>query len=545
MGCFYKCKFRLYSDENYTEQVFEQDIKIPVAAFDGTIPPGVNATSSNYDYFARFLTNNSELLFVGGLTWGGYQGVNPSLYMPLAQSGNYNSEDANNKYPEIEFPKGLKLRRRGVLGDSLVTGEYFISSDGNELWWGNADFLWGKHVNLFNGCNSLVCTSMANGLLGGDYAIFKVSAAGPPWRSILYGNSYSDQAFIDVLNQYTKPIFSAEPYLEIPESAPGGLGDGTFNFESTPIDFQGLPSIGAFDTGMIDLYVPSAGQLAALSNYLWAGAFDPNNFKKILANPMDAIIGLSIVPVSSSEIGTKPSTLSVGNISTGLSMSKASRQYVSVDCGSISVLPKYGAYLDFAPHSKLQLFLPYIGYVNISPDDCMNGSISVKYTVDILSGTCVAQVKCNDHVLYEYSGQCSCSCPVTAGQYQNISLTALKVAGSVGSAVLGGAAGIATGLENASNAIISSAKPEISRSGGFGGSSGLMGHQVPYLILTIPRMCRPGEQNAMIGYPAFVTKTVSDLSGYIQVDTVHLAGVPATEEEQSEIIDLLKSGVFV
>ena len=338
-----------------------------------------------------------------------------------------------------------------------------------------------------------------------------------------------------------------DPYEEVGDSEPGGYGDGTFDFTSTDIDFQGVPSIGAYNTGMISMYVPSAAQLGSLSSYLWAGAFDPDNFKKLVADPMDTIIGLSIVPLTAAQIGTTGATLMVGNISTGLSMPKATSQYVVVDCGSVSVLPKYGAYLDYAPYAKLQLFLPYIGYINISPDDVMGSSIAVKYTVDILSGTCVAQVKCGGHVLYEMSGSCSCACPVTAGQYQNIALTALRTVGSIAGMVAAPTpAGIAGGLEDVANSVIASAKPDVQRSGGFGGSSGLMGHQIPYLILTIPKMCKPGDQNKYIGYPSYVTTPLDSITGYVEIDAIHLTAIPgASDDDIQEIDSLLKSGVFL
>lgn len=360
-----------------------------------------------------------------------------------------------------------------------------------------------------------------------------------------------DQRYVPIHEYFanlTPIIHNTDPY------APGGIsepdaGDGTFDFTSQPVDFQNAPSIGAYDTGMITIYVPSASELRSLASYLWAGAFDLENFRKLVADPMDAIIGLSILPVTAAEIGVTGSTLVVGNISTLLSMPRANRQYVVIDCGTVQILPKWGAYLDFAPYSKLQLFLPYIGFVDISPDDCMNGTISVKYTVDILSGTCVAQVKCKDHVLYEFSGTCSCSCPVTAGQYQNILLGAFRMAGALGSmagaAVMNNIPGTANAITEAANTVLDSVKPTISRSGGFGGSSGLMGHQFPYLILTVPRLCLPERQNQMIGYPSYVTKTLGDITGFCKIDVAHLAGIPASEDEQNEILELLKEGVYL
>ena len=376
------------------------------------------------------------------------------------------------------------------------------------------------------------------------------NSSAPPYYALSVFQNYTDVRITEYIQDIVLDhVPGGDPY------APGGIsepeaGEATFDFTSEPIDFQDAPAIGAYDTGMVSLYVPTAANLQSLASYLWAGAFDVNNFRKLVADPMDVIIGLSIVPLTATQIGTTSATLMVGNISTTVSMPRANKQYVVVDCGTINILPKWGAYLDFAPYSKLQLFLPYIGYVDISPDDCMNTTISVKYVIDILSGSCVAQVKCSDHVLYEYSGTCSCPCPVTAGQYQNVVMGALRGIGAVAAIAGGYSSGnvgaAMSGLNEAISTVRDSVKPEVSRSGGFGGSSGLMGHQTPYLVLTIPRLCIPGEQEKMIGYPSFVTSLLGDLTGFCAIETIHISGIAgASTDDLDEIDTLLKRGVFL
>lgn len=354
---------------------------------------------------------------------------------------------------------------------------------------------------------------------------------------------YEPRLFLAVADAAQIHVGNIDPYSGAGESEPGAE-EATFDFDSTGIDFGTPPTITA--AGMVELYIPSTSDLASLAQYLWAGSFDPDNFKKLFADPMDAIIGLQIVPVTATEIGTTPDTLYVGNISTGLSMPKASRQYVPVDCGSLSIPRRLGSYLDYSPHTEMQLYLPYIGFVDISPDDCMGGTVSVKYMVDIIGGTCVAQVKCNSHVLYEYAGACSCQVPVSAGQYQNIVLGAVRGAIGLTSGVLGAAGGgLFSGLSEAADAAMSMTKPKIQRSGGFGGSSGLMGHQTPYIIYTVPRLIVPGRQNNFIGYPSYITRTLGDLTGYTQIDSIHLSGIPASQSEQAEIEQLLQEGVYL
>ena len=112
------------------------------------------------------------------------------------------------------------------------------------------------------------------------------------------------------------------------------------------------------------------------------------------------------------------------------------------------------------------------------------------------------------------------------------------------SGVSGAYGGIVSGIQDAANAALSMVKPDVSRSGSFGGSAGLMGIQYPYLVLTIPRMCTPGRQNTYLGYPSFVTAALSSVVGFASVEITHLEGMSATDEEVSEIIGLLEEGVI-
>lgn len=355
---------------------------------------------------------------------------------------------------------------------------------------------------------------------------------------------------------------SVEPFIEsedpyeagVGESTGSGPGDGTFDFSSTDIPIPPLPAISAVDTGFINILKPSEAEMKALASYMWSGAFDLNNFKKIMANPIDAIIGLSIIPTAGAYPQAIPSTLVVGNISTGLSMPKCTSQFYENDCGTIQIPPKWGSYLDYSPYSKLSLYLPYVGIVPISSDDCMRGSIKVVYHVDILSGTCIVFVYCvsnrgtNGHTLYTFTGNCSCPVPVTSGQYMNAIAGGLKgavgLAGAAVSAMTGNAAGIVSGVSNVADAFISMNKPEITRSGSFGNSAGLMGIQYPFLILNIPNMCVPGSQNKFIGYPSFSTKTLGELSGYAELVINHLENMSCTQNEAEEIKKLLEEGVI-
>lgn len=321
-----------------------------------------------------------------------------------------------------------------------------------------------------------------------------------------------------------------------------GGGNTIFGGASDSIDIPPLPTASASSAGFITLFNPSLSQLNNLANYMWSDLFSLDTFKKIFADPMDCILGLSIVPVKPASAGT--STVKIGNVSTDVSMNKTSSQYVSVDCGTIDVKEYWGAYLDYAPYTQCEIYLPYVGTKQISVDDVMNKAVHVVYHVDILSGACNAYVKCGNSVLYTFVGQCSSSIPISGNDWTNVLNGAISVAGKIGLAMAtGGATALMSGL-GAASSIISSSKPTVERSGAMSSTGGLLGIQKPYLILTRPKQALPENQNKYTGYPSFITMALSDCVGYTEIDSVHLENMSCTDEEAQEIENLLKSGVI-
>ena len=375
----------------------------------------------------------------------------------------------------------------------------------------------------------------------------------------------SGEGKISIGNSVTDFEEDEDPYNEPDEGTHSGGGNGNHDKSSDPIDFPSLPTLSAVDTGLVTLYNPSVAELRALADYMWGNLFDLNTFKKLFADPMDAILGLSIVPVNVPAGGSQ--NVTVGNISTGVSMTKASSQYVTVDCGSLNVQEYWGSYLDYEPYTKMELFLPFIGMRQVSSDDLMNTTVAIKYNVDVLSGACTAFVKCGNSVLYSFEGQCSCMVPVNANDWSGLINAAVNAATSVGALVATGGASAALGAEaegakaqmiaakttsqciTTGGSVVSSAmnavKPQIQKSGGLSGCAGLLGGKKPYLVITRPKQAVPGYQNKFQGYPSFITTTLASLSGYTEVDSIILQNVSASDTEKAEIVALLQGGVIL
>ncbi len=357
-----------------------------------------------------------------------------------------------------------------------------------------------------------------------------------------YTDAHPDTSYDENDNPYDNPY-------GITISEPGG-GDGDIDLDPDDVDkatIPSLPSVSAVDAGLITMYNCTAGQLQVLGDYLWSNAYDlETNFTKLFASPMDAIIGLSIIPVTPT-LGSA-ATVKFGNIDTHISMSKLSTQFVEKDMGSVSVKKWIGSFMDYSPYVKLSLYLPYVGYREISPDDVVGDTIHVVYHIDCLSGGCCAMVETGKKgLLYSFDGSCIANVPITALNYSGALQNAISAAtGGVsmiagvatGSpiAAVGGAASVAQNVTNI--------KPSVQRSGQMSGAAGLMSYQRPMLIIERPNMCVPENLNSFTGNMLYVSRKLSQCKGFTQVSLIHLDGIPCTEKERNELMTLLNKGVI-
>ena len=353
--------------------------------------------------------------------------------------------------------------------------------------------------------------------------------------SFLYGGAYASPVY-----QALTESLHVSVYFPGEESEIGG-GTGSFDATSDAIDFPSPPTLSAVTAGFITLFTPTISQLNSLASYMWSSAFDLDTFKKLFADPMDAIIGLSIIPVSVPISGS--ASVKIGFIDTGISMSLASSQYATIDCGTLTPAEYWGSALDYSPYTKFSIHLPYIGTRELNTDDIMGKTLQVVYNIDILSGACTAMIKCGSSVLYEFSGACATSIPLTGQNWTQLITSCIQLAGAgIAVAATGGsAAGL---LPSTANAVMAM-KPNIQRTGVVSGSAGMLGIQQPYLIWELPRQSLAGDYNKFVGYPSNITALLSTLTGYTQIESVHLENIPATQSELAEIETLLKEGVII
>lgn len=557
MGKLIKATANLYSDKGFSNLVGSVDGIILGIGTGGT--SDVSRTNINRKY-TFFIDNmyGEDWTFLGGSFYypQGYKIIDtklPHLWFPLCVEIE-SSLWSSSYYLEYVFSDGSKMRHNTTIAGS--GGWSYYDKSGTNLGTTPHDFYCpyapitesGKYDSAVPVYKAFVVSSMEDGGTipkNATGAQYNLTFDGSP---DMYGDiSRISSGHMNLLRNFFNGIpgyvREPDPYGNGGGTSETGGGTGTFDGTSDNVDFPSLPTVSAVNTGFITLFNPSISQLNSLSSYMWSSAFDLNTFRKLFANPMDCILGLSIVPVAIPKGGTVDVT--VGNISTGVSMTKAETQYVEVDCGTLNVEEYWGAYLDYDPYTKAELYLPYIGIHAISVDDIMNKPVHIKYHVDILSGACTAYVKCGGSVLYTFIGQCSSSIPVTGNDWTNVINGVLSIAGAVGSMVATGGASAPMASNIIASTAVNGMKPSIEKSGSMSGTGGMLAVQTPYLILTRPRQAVPSGQNQFMGYPSFITENLGSISGYTEIESIHLENIPATGQELSEIESLLKEGVIL
>ena len=279
-------------------------------------------------------------------------------------------------------------------------------------------------------------------------------------------------------------------------------------------------------------------RLQQLGRFLWgSNIFD--NFSLICNNPIENIISCKSIPLSLN--GTTQKII-LGNVDTGVNGDKVSNNFTNQNIGSIAITEKYHNFLDYAPYTNVIIYLPYVGFKELDTNLVMGKTLSISYTVDIITGGCLCQIKSNNVKLYEFNGNMGIDIPITASNRAQVEAgyisSGIGIASSVAS---GNIVGAVTSLINSAEsqyhyASTSSPNPMCVAST----------NRTCYVIIDRPTYQTLKSFNHTRGKKCYLTKTINTLKGYTICDEhIDLSGISATDNEKEELIKILSSGFFV
>ena len=424
--------------------------------------------------------------------------------------------------------------------------------------------------NAYGNCHGRSVGAVANlHTLNGDIDTILASESSPAdnariydtRRYIIFDNESTITKYLNMLNvpfAYSSSDAINTPVDDLPDFVPIGQGenttgggDGTGDNTSDSIENYSptLTPISSFNTH----YAITKSALSNLANYLWNSTF-LDDIDLLFNNPMEGVISCRMFPFSIyqhdvSHMGSEEYIV-IGNVTTTAYAYPIRSGYNCVfNMGSITIDEYYGSAMDYAPYTTIHIYLPYIGIKELEINDCMGKTLNIKYVVDITTGACIAEIFSGSQLLYTYDGKMGVEVPINssnAAQFvSSLALTGITAAAGVG-------IGAATGNPLAiAGTVLSTAKSvagnqlHINKGGSNSPFAGLFMPQYCYVIINRPIQSLASSFGATFGFPCNVTKTLSTLTGFTQIDEVHITGINATSDEITEIYNLLKQGVIL
>ena len=278
-------------------------------------------------------------------------------------------------------------------------------------------------------------------------------------------------------------------------------------------------------------------RLVQLGQFLWGQSiFD--EFSLINNNPIENIISCKAIPYA---INGTTQEITLGNVKTGVNGEKITQNFSKQTIGSVSIAEHYHNFLDYAPYTNVIIYLPYIGFKELDASLVMGKTLRIEYTLDVITGGCLAQIYVGKIRLYEFTGNIGVDISITASNRAQVESAYINAGvGVVSSAMSGNVTG-------AVNSIIGAATSQYHYSG--------TGNPSPSCVASTNRTCyvvidRPQYQplkafNHTRGRMCCLSKTIGSLKGYTVCDSnIDISGISATDEEKEEIVNILSSGFF-
>ena len=279
-------------------------------------------------------------------------------------------------------------------------------------------------------------------------------------------------------------------------------------------------------------------RLVQLGQFLWSSnIFD--RFSLINNNPIENIVSCKSIPINTD--GTNQEIV-LGNVTTGVNGEKISNNFAKQTIGSILINEHYHNFLDYTPYTNVILYLPYIGFKELDTTLVMNKTIQVIYTVDSITGGCLAQVYVNNVRLYEFTGNVGIDIPITASNRAQVEAGYIQAGVGAAMSAVGGNIGSAV------TSLLNSATSQYHYSS--------TGNPNPMCVASTNRTCyaiidRPNYQNLKAfnhtrGRKCYLSKTIGSLHGFTVCDSnIDLSGINATQSELEELKEILSSGFYV
>ena len=335
--------------------------------------------------------------------------------------------------------------------------------------------------------------------------LLNCTADKPTVSRVNEGDSYTVNFTSDVGYLFTEP-----PYVEIDlEVISADIIDSsharltlssvnenlTITAHATAQEEPVEPTDPTSELAFVNVYNPTQKQLVDAANALFMNF---STGQVIDTSKYIIAVHKVFIPISTD---TALQPIKFGYYDSQVNSKVVNQRIAKVSCGKITVPELYHNALDYSPYTTVRIWLPFLGFFDLSIDELSNKEVELTYSIDLVNGKALAEISNDDGVIYRFVGTAYQREPYHTESLNNVSTVYIN------------------GAYN-------------------------MADYTPYLLIERPINLTPSN-NDLEGLPTYKEVTIGDMTGYVKCRKVFAKDMIATEAEKNEIEALLCGGVLV
>lgn len=330
-----------------------------------------------------------------------------------------------------------------------------------------------------------------------------------------------------------------------------GYHTGTITQPGAPDESQASMT----GVGLLTAYKIDKSNIQELAKCLYSQTL-LSAIANISVNPLDAIVSLNIFPYNPTT-GSSSAIRLLNHVCTALDLgvnafgNPLTSQYATVDFGTVNIYENWGSFLDYSM-TQIELYLPFIGTVELDVAECMDGSVNVEYTIDFITGMCVANVLCTRSITlpsgqiatstaqHAFQGNCAIQVPLGNVSYSQM------VGNLISACTTGLTNPTSGGVKIITDMATGGYEPNVTTKGSIVANAGFCSVLYPYIRITRPITAEPDSYQDAMGYPSYINTTLGECRDLCICDSIDLRSITgATASEIERIRQMCLDGVHV
>lgn len=337
------------------------------------------------------------------------------------------------------------------------------------------------------------------------------------------------------------------------ESGEDGSKESKFD-ENEPT----APTVNSVKLSNLHNYWITQNQMQSFYSSVWETDltdFVKGAFTGIYSNLISNVVSLKFMPTSAENLGgtgdTSPVILGFKTYDDLTVQTIGTTTAPIVNIGSYKFAKEYNSFADYAPYTDVRLYLPFVGVVPIDTNLFMGSgggetaTLNIKAQYDLQSGLITYFIMRNKTMISSVSGRMAVEVPISLQSgldtFSTISRNFVgKATSFAGNIATGNPIGMVADIAQGS-----ATAPPQTVFASTGGDGAFYSHPKCMIMIRHPQYNRPKNYSHVVGFPAYVTKKISDLQGFniVQNPVIPLAD-GMTGAEHDMIVTAMQNGLY-